>query len=56
MDYVMIWFPEAQESGNVCVERVRKHLRENHTRVSSSPRNLAHVYRLNGGVAEAVRR
>ncbi len=56
MDYVMIWFPEAQEPGNACVERVRKHLRENYTRIYSSPRNLAHVYRLKGGVAEAVRR
>ena len=56
MDYVMIWFSEAQEPGNACVERVRKHLRENYARIYSSPRNLAQVYRLKGGVAEAVRR
>ena len=55
MDYVMIWFSEAQEPGNACVERVRKHLRENYTRIYSSPRNLAHVYRLKDGVVEAVR-
>ena len=47
MEYVMIWFPEAQEAGNVCVERVRNHLREHYTRVYASPRNLAHVYQLN---------
>ena len=47
MDYVMIWFPEAQESGNVCVERVRNHLRQHYTRIYTSPRNLAHVYQLN---------
>ena len=47
IDYVMIWFPEAQESANVCVERVRKHLREHYMRIYASPRNLAQVYHLN---------
>jgi hypothetical protein len=46
IDYVLIWFPEAQEPGNVCVERVRNHLRRNYTRIYSSPRNLAHVYQI----------
>ena len=46
MDYVMIWFPEAQEAGNACVERVRKHLRDHYTPIYSSPRNLAQVYAL----------
>jgi hypothetical protein len=56
MDYVMIWFPEAQEAGNVCVERVRNHLRENYTRIYASPRNLAHVYALKDGAVKPVPR
>lgn len=47
MDYVLIWFPEAQQAGNVCVERVRDHLRKNYTRTYLSPHNLAQVYQLN---------
>jgi hypothetical protein len=44
MDYVLVWFPEAQPEGNVCVERVRNHLQAHYKQIYASPRNLAIVY------------
>ena len=45
MDYVMIWYPEVADPKNVCVQKVRDHLRVNYRQIYSSPHNLAHVYR-----------
>ncbi len=46
INYIVVWFPDAQDPENPCVLRVLKHLQLNYRLIYKSPRNLVHVHQL----------